>query len=115
MTTSRLVLRSASRSVRNAHTSGLVQSASALLCAEQRLDYIAEKSCPVCDQAVDEYGTCRNWLCADPSRRIERIRAIAYSSGSLRDTIHRYKYDRRVLKLVGKWSNAAVSAPGSPR
>jgi predicted amidophosphoribosyltransferase len=40
---------------------------------------------------VDD-GTCPNWLCDDPERRIERINAIAYLSGELRDRIHRYKY-----------------------
>jgi predicted amidophosphoribosyltransferase len=62
-------------------------------CAEQQFDHIAEKSCPVCDQLLDDSGTCPNWLCTDPHRRIERIRAIAYSSGSLRKAIHRYKYE----------------------
>jgi predicted amidophosphoribosyltransferase len=38
-------------------------------------------------------GTCPNWLCDDSQRRIERIDAIAYSSGALRAKIHRYKYD----------------------
>lgn len=37
-------------------------------------------------------GTCPNWLCSDPARRISRIRAIAYLKGSLRATIHEYKY-----------------------
>jgi predicted amidophosphoribosyltransferase len=36
---------------------------------------------------------CPNWLCADPTRSITRIRAIAYSSGALRTRILRYKYD----------------------
>jgi hypothetical protein len=30
---------------------------------------------------------CPNWLCADPTRSITRIRAIAYSSGALRTKI----------------------------
>ncbi len=45
---------------------------------------------------LDEDGSCPNWLCADPHRRIAQIHAIAYSSGPLRTTIHRYKYK-------GKW------------
>jgi len=45
----------------------------------------------VCSQIV-ESGSCPNWLCADPARRITRIRAIAYSSGELRTAIIRYKY-----------------------
>jgi predicted amidophosphoribosyltransferase len=38
-------------------------------------------------------GDCPNWLCADPTRSIARIRAIAYSSGALRNKVLRYKYD----------------------
>jgi predicted amidophosphoribosyltransferase len=38
-------------------------------------------------------GSCPNWLCSDPQRRIERISAIAYSSGPLRKAILRYKYN----------------------
>ncbi len=45
----------------------------------------------MCSQIVEQ-GPCPNWLCNDPNRRISRIRAIAYSSGELRTTIHRYKY-----------------------
>ncbi len=45
----------------------------------------------MCSQIV-ESGPCPNWLCSDPDRRITKIRAIAYSSGQLRNTIHRYKY-----------------------
>jgi predicted amidophosphoribosyltransferase len=48
----------------------------------------------VCSQIVQS-GSCPNWLCTDPARRITRIRAIAYSSGELRKTILRYKYDGR--------------------
>ncbi len=45
----------------------------------------------MCSQIV-ESGQCSNWLCADPARQITKIRAIAYFSGKLRATIHRYKY-----------------------
>ncbi len=40
-----------------------------------------------------DQGVCPNWLCSAPSRRIERIHAIAYSSGPLRSTILGYKYE----------------------
>jgi predicted amidophosphoribosyltransferase len=40
-------------------------------------------------------AVCPNWLCHDPNRRIARISAIAYSSGSLRNAILRYKYQGR--------------------
>jgi predicted amidophosphoribosyltransferase len=66
------------------------------MCAEPQLEHIAERSCSVCDQVLDDSGTCPNWLCADPRRRIERISAIAYSSGALRAAIHRYKYEGKI-------------------
>ncbi len=61
-------------------------------CASQTFEQIVRGACPICSQMLDE-GSCPNWLCSDPQRRIERIRAIAYSSGSLRSTIIRYKYE----------------------
>jgi predicted amidophosphoribosyltransferase len=36
---------------------------------------------------------CPNALCHDTGRTITRIHAIAYSSGVLRDVIHKYKYE----------------------
>jgi predicted amidophosphoribosyltransferase len=53
------------------------------------------RACPVCSQMVGADGSCPNWLCDDPGRRIERIDAIAYLSGELRVRIHRYKYEGR--------------------
>ena len=53
------------------------------------------QACPVCSQMLDGDGSCPNWLCDDPGRRIERIDAIAYLSGELRDRIHWYKYEGR--------------------
>ncbi len=62
-----------------------------LACAGRSFEVIASHACPVCSQIM-ENGECPNWLCTDPDRRIARVRAIAYSSGQLRTTIHRYKY-----------------------
>jgi predicted amidophosphoribosyltransferase len=42
-----------------------------------------------------EGSECPNWLCRDPTRRISKIHAIAYSSGPLRKTILNYKYEGR--------------------
>jgi predicted amidophosphoribosyltransferase len=42
---------------------------------------------------LDDDGTCPNWLCSDPGRRISRIHAIAYQSGSLRTVINNCKYN----------------------
>jgi len=64
-------------------------------CANKAFEPIANKACRVCSQFLDEDGTCPNWLCSDPARRIERIDAIAYLSGSLRTTILSYKYKNR--------------------
>jgi predicted amidophosphoribosyltransferase len=41
---------------------------------------------------LDADGTCPNWLCTDPWRRITRIHAIAYQSGPLQRVINNYKY-----------------------
>lgn len=64
-------------------------------CAQEAFEPIAKKSCQICSQFLDEDGDCPNWLCSDPARRIERIDAIAYLSGSLRSKILSYKYDNR--------------------
>ncbi len=62
-----------------------------LSCARQSFQTIAKNACPVCSQVL-EGGSCPNWLCADPNRRIKRIRAIAYHTDQLRQTIIRSKY-----------------------
>lgn len=70
----------------------------------------------VCSQILDADGVCPNWLCDDPRRRIERIDAIAYLSGALRDRIHRYKYDGKTgwslifARLVVGWLEAHATA-----
>lgn len=66
-------------------------SRTCLACSSETFERIAPSACPVCNQILTG-DTCPNWLCTDPQRRITRIRAIAYSSGELRTTIHRYKY-----------------------
>jgi len=62
-------------------------------CAARTLEAVEADACPVCSQFLGPDGTCPNWLCTDPHRRIHRIDAIAYLSGALRHRIHRYKYD----------------------
>jgi predicted amidophosphoribosyltransferase len=62
-------------------------------CASQTIEDIPAGACPVCCQKLADDGSCPNWLCRDPQRRISRIHAIAYLSGSLRTRILRYKYD----------------------
>jgi predicted amidophosphoribosyltransferase len=65
-------------------------------------------------------GSCPNWLCDDPGRRIQRIDAIAYLSGELRVRIHWYKYDGRAGwslifgRLLLGWleANAVDDPPG---
>jgi predicted amidophosphoribosyltransferase len=81
-------------------------------CASKTLEAILPGACPVCSQILDADGVCPNWLCDDPRRRIERIDAIAYLSGALRDKIHRYKYDGKIgwslifARLVVGWLEA---------
>lgn len=105
-----------------------------LTCASQSFEVIQASACPVCSQILDG-GSCPNWLCADPTRSIGRIDAIAYLSGSLRSKIHRYKYDGAwgwsliFGRLVLAWlerhahgvppdlivANPTFSASGTPR
>lgn len=62
-------------------------------CAGSTLEAIEPGACPICSQILGSDGTCPNWLCEDPRRRIERIDAVAYLSGALRHRILRYKYE----------------------
>ena len=64
-----------------------------VVCARRTFEDIAADACPVCSQMLDADGSCPNWLCADPGRRISRIHAIAYQSGPLRRVINAYKYE----------------------
>ncbi len=64
-----------------------------VVCARRTFEAIAAEACPVCGQMLDADGSCPNWLCADPGRRISRVHAIAYQSGPLRRVINNYKYD----------------------
>lgn len=61
-------------------------------CVSQTLQAIASDACPVCRQLSGDSGRCRNRICRDPSRAVERIDAIAYLSGPLRSRIYQYKY-----------------------
>jgi hypothetical protein len=85
-------------------------------CATDTLEAIEPDACPVCCQILGDDGTCPNWLCGDPRRRIERIDAIAYLSGALRDRVHRYKYGGKTGwslifgRLVVGWLEAHTAA-----
>lgn len=67
-------------------------AARCMACTRPRLERPDPSACPVCAQRVREDGRCANELCRNPRRRISRIHAIAYQSGSLRRVINRYKY-----------------------
>jgi predicted amidophosphoribosyltransferase len=61
---------------------------------------------------------CRNWLCEDQYRRIERVHAIAYLSGPLKSKIYSYKYKGKsgwaliFARLLVGWLDAnAISSP----
>ena len=62
-------------------------------CAGKTLVAIAQRACPVCSQRLENDSPCRNSLCRERNRRVERIDAIAYHSGALLDKIHSYKYE----------------------
>jgi predicted amidophosphoribosyltransferase len=69
---------------------------------------------------LDGDGSCPNWLCTDPARRVGVIHAIAYLSGPLRDVLLSYKYGQgrgwAVIfgRLVLGWlfEHAASDPPG---
>jgi predicted amidophosphoribosyltransferase len=52
----------------------------------------ARNPCPVCGQEDGSNGRCRNRLCTDPSRSIDRIVAIAMKGGAVDTTIKSLKY-----------------------
>jgi predicted amidophosphoribosyltransferase len=61
-------------------------------CAAQDLAGPGADSCVVCAQRLESDGSCPNELCRSPSRRISRIHAIGYQTGSMRRAINNYKY-----------------------
>jgi predicted amidophosphoribosyltransferase len=63
-----------------------------LACASRQLRRPGPESCPVCSQRLGPAGGCPNELCRSPRRRISKIHAIGYQSGSLRRVINSYKY-----------------------
>ncbi len=74
----------------------------------------------MCRQRLEAGGACRNSLCRDPGRSIERIDAVAYHSGAMQDRIQRYKYEGEAGwslvfgRLVVGWlgAHAAGDPPG---
>lgn len=88
-------------------------------CANKSLEPIAPGACPICCQVLEHGVPCRNWLCNDAGRRIERIDAVAYDSGELRSKIRRYKYESKTGwalifgRLLVGWLEAHVGN-GSP-
>jgi predicted amidophosphoribosyltransferase len=76
-------------------------------------------ACLICSQVLEDGVPCRNWLCNDAGRRIERIDAVAYYSGELASKIRRYKYEGKTGwalifgRLLVGWleANASDSPP----
>jgi predicted amidophosphoribosyltransferase len=64
-----------------------------MACASKTVEAIVPRACPVCSQRLDDDNPCRNSLCRERNRRVERIDAIAYHSGALQNKIHNYKYE----------------------
>jgi predicted amidophosphoribosyltransferase len=91
-----------------------------LACAARQLTRPGPGSCPVCAQFLAGNGACPNELCRSPRRRIGRIHAIGYQSGTLRRAINDYKYhDVRAWssvfgRLLAAWleQNMAADPPG---
>ena len=64
-----------------------------LACASRQLNRPGPDCCPVCSQRLrPASASCPNELCRSTRRRISKIHAIGYQSGSLRRVINSYKY-----------------------
>ena len=91
-----------------------------LSCVGERLTRPGSDACPVCAQRPGANGLCPNELCRSPRRRISKIHALGYQSGSLRRAISAYKYrgTRGLSVVFGRlllaWleENMADDAPG---
>jgi predicted amidophosphoribosyltransferase len=73
-------------------------------CAGPRLCRPGPDCCAVCAQSLGPDGCCPNELCRSPRRRIGKIHAIGYQSGSLRRAINAYKYrgSRDLAMVLGR-------------
>ncbi len=73
-------------------------------CAGPELVRPGAGCCVVCAQCLGPDGSCPNELCRSPHRRIGKIHAIGYQSGSLRRTINNYKYrgSRSLAVVLGR-------------
>jgi predicted amidophosphoribosyltransferase len=77
-------------------------------------------SCVICAQSLEPDGSCPNELCRSASRRIGRIHAIGYQTGSLRRAINNYKYrgsrdlDVVLARILLTWldEHMAAQPPG---
>ena len=63
-----------------------------MTCAERRLERPGPDACTVCCQRCGPSNRCPNELCRSPTRRIDRIHAIGYQTGPLRQAINDYKF-----------------------
>lgn len=63
-----------------------------LTCASGELTRPGGDACGVCSQRLAAGVACTNELCRSSCRRISKIHAIGYQSGSLRSVINAYKY-----------------------
>lgn len=56
---------------------------------------LADRRCPICEQALPQVGRCGNWWCrtSPEARYFDGVRAIAVRSGVLLRAINSYKYD----------------------
>lgn len=61
-------------------------------CADLGIVRPGPDACVICAQRLEADGSCPNELCRCPIRRIGRIHAIGYQTGSLRRVINNYKY-----------------------
>jgi predicted amidophosphoribosyltransferase len=65
-------------------------------CASRTLALPTGHTCDVCAQSLDSPdSSCRNKLCHDAGRSIDRVYAIAFYTGDLEDKIKRLKFANR--------------------
>lgn len=77
-------------------------------CAGGELAPPGPATCVVCAQRLDPAGSCPNELCRSPRRRIDRIHAIGYQTGSMRRAIYDYKF-RGTRDLAGVFARILLS------
>lgn len=101
------------------HSCGSFRDGSAQVCfacTARKLTRPGAGSCPVCAQRTGPDGRCPNQLCRDQRRRINKIHAIGYQTGPMRQAINSYKFrgDLSLAVVLGRlllaWLETAMDS-----